>query len=325
MIKDSILDCIGNTPLVYLNRLFPDVNIEVVARLEFLNPGGSVKDRPAKFIIEHGLKEGFINEKTHIVESTSGNLGIGLAMVSRIYNIKFTAVVDPKISSTNLKILKSLGANIDMVTELDDEGGYLKTRIKRVQDLVNQDEHNFWINQYANDLNWQSHYHGADEILKSMKEIDCLVLAVSTTGTINGIARKLKKTFPHIKIVAVDAVGSIIFGTKPGPRDIPGIGASRIPELFSPEEIDEVIHVTDRESGLGCRELALKEGIFAGGSSGSVISAIKKLTIPNGTSKSYKVLTLFPDRGDRYLDLVYCDEWLNKVSNQYDEKEVSTW
>ncbi len=157
MIYNSILECIGNTPLVMLNKMFPQKNLEVISKLEFLNPGGSVKDRPARFIIENGIKNGTIKEGTHIIESTSGNLGIALAMVSRVYNLSFTAVVDPKISQTNLKILHSLGANIDVVNQLDDEGGYLKTRINRVKELVNAVPKSVWINQYANELNWQAH------------------------------------------------------------------------------------------------------------------------------------------------------------------------
>ncbi|MDR6225695.1 2,3-diaminopropionate biosynthesis protein SbnA [Desmospora profundinema] len=311
MIYSSILDCIGRTPLVYLNRLFSERDKEVIARLEFLNPGGSVKDRPAKYIVEKGLKTGTIGLGSHLIESTSGNLGIALAMVCRVYGLTFTSVVDPKISKTNLKILKALGANIDMVEERDDQGGYLKTRIRRVHELMETIPNSVWIRQYANELNWKAHYIGADELIHKLDgPIDFLFAAVSTTGTIHGVGRRMKNQFPHLKIVAVDAVGSVIFGHPPKNRELPGIGATRVPELCCPEEIDEVIHISDYESAKGCRELVEKEGIFAGGSSGAVISAIQKKlpTLPNGS----RVLTLLPDRGDRYLDLVYSDEWMMK-------------
>ena len=313
MIHNSVAGCVGKTPLVYLRRLFPYDGLDVIAKLEFLNPGGSVKDRPARFIIEQGLRDGTIRPDTHLIESSSGNLGIALAMIARVYGLTFTCVVDPKIMSTNLQILQHLGARIDMVHEPDDQGGFLKTRIRRVHELLQTIPHSRWINQYANQLNWQAHYYATgSEIVDELDgPIDCLVAAVSTTGTILGMARRLRTAFPHLRVVAVDAEGSIIFGAPPGPRHIPGIGASRVPELLSRDEIDEVVYVDDREAILGCRDLAACEGILAGGSSGSVIAAVSKLlpTFP----ACYRVLTLFPDRGERYLDTVYDDDWVAQI------------
>ena len=322
MIHDSIISCVGTTPLVRLRRLFPQDGVDVIAKLEFLNPGGSVKDRPAKFIVEKGLQDGTITSETHLIESTSGNLGIALAMMARIYKLSFTCVVDPKISPTNLQILRQLGANIDMVQEPDDQGGYLKTRIQRVHQLRKVIPHCLWINQYANQLNWQAHYNGiGGEIIENLDgNIDCLVIAVSTTGTILGVARRLREKFPKLRVVAVDAAGSVIFGANPGVRDLPGIGSSRVPELLNKAEIDEVVYVNDLESMQGCRELVTKEGIFAGGSSGSVVAAIQKL-LPN-FPQSYRVLTLFPDRGERYLDLVYDDAWVAKIQRRTMEAQI---
>jgi cysteine synthase A len=314
----SIIEAIGNTPLVQLRKLFPEYH--VVAKLELMNPGGSVKDRPAKYIIERGLKEKTFHPETHLLESTSGNLGIALAMVAKGYGLKFTAVVDPKITPANSQMLRHYGANVETVYERDEQGGYLNTRIQRVQELLKLIPHSHWINQYANPFNWQAHYFGtAKEIISQLDQpIDCLVLAVGTGGTLMGISRRLRKKFPRLHIVAVDAVGSVTFGGKPAPREIPGIGTSRVPELMSPVEInqvgiDQVIYVSDRESVRGCYDLLEYEGIFAGGSSGSVIAAIHKLlpTFPPG----YRILTLFPDRGDRYLDLVYNDAWVAKLPN----------
>jgi N-(2-amino-2-carboxyethyl)-L-glutamate synthase len=316
MVYSSIASCIGTTPMVYLNRLFPQVDFDVIAKLEFLNPGGSIKDRPARFIIESGLRDQTITRQTHIIESTSGNFGIALAMVARSYGLQLTCVVDPNISPTNLNILHLMGANVDMVHEKDDQGGYLKTRIARVQQLQQATPHGYWINQYANPLNWQAHYYGTgEEIVDQLdSSVDYLVLAVSTTGTLLGIARRLRVSFPHIRVIAVDAVGSIIFGQPSGPREIPGIGSSRIPELLCREEIDNVVYVNDYEAALGCRALLEHEGIFAGGSSGAVVAALSKLlpTLPPFT----RVVTVFPDRGERYLDLVYNDQWLEKVARR---------
>lgn len=318
MIHESIVSCIGHTPLVYLRRLFPFPGLDVIAKLEFLNPGGSVKDRPASFIIEQGLLDGTISEKTHLIESTSGNLGIALAMVAKVYNLAFTCVVDPKISPTNLRILQLMGANIEMVDKPDDQGGYLKTRIERVHELLKTIPNGFWINQYANHLNWKAHYYGTGgEIVTSLDSnidhIDCLILPVSTTGTILGISRRLRKEFPNLRVIAVDAEGSVIFGAPSGKREIPGIGASRVPELLNPSEVDDVIYVNDLESVQGCRNLINYEGIFAGGSSGSIIAAIQKL-LPSLTFP-YRIVTIFPDRGDRYLNLVYDDNWVTQLEH----------
>jgi N-(2-amino-2-carboxyethyl)-L-glutamate synthase len=312
MIYQSVVDCVGRTPLVRLSRLFPYRGLDVIAKLELLNPGGSVKDRPARYIIEQGLRDGSISSDTHLIESSSGNLGIALAMVSRVYSLSFTCVVDPKISPANLKILQQLQANIELVDTPDNHGGYLETRIQRVHQLLRTIPRSQWINQYANQMNWQAHYHttGAEILADLDQPVDCFVAAVSTTGTILGVSRRLRQAFPRVRVVAIDAVGSVIFGVSPGAREIPGIGASRVPELLSPQEIDEVVYVSDREAVEGCRELLATEGIFAGGSSGSVVAGIRKL-LPTFPS-TYRVVTIFPDRGDRYLDLVYDNEWVSR-------------
>jgi len=313
-VSDSIVSCVGKTPLVHLKRLFAGSGIDVYAKLELMNPGGSMKDRPARYIIEQGLKDGTIHKGTHLIESTSGNLGIAIAMIAKVYGLKFTCVVDPKITKTNLNIIKQLGATIEMVHEPDDQGGYLKTRIKRVKELLATTPGGYWINQYANQRNWQAYYHGtASEILEQLDgTIDYLVMAVSTTGSILGTSRRIREKYPRVKIIAVDAVGSVIFGTPAAPRELPGIGSSRVPELFSREEIDEVVFVDDLESVSGCSDLLASEGIFAGGSSGSVIAAIKKkiASIP----ASSRVVTILPDRGERYLDSVYDESWVQKLS-----------
>ncbi|CDR62553.1 2,3-diaminopropionate biosynthesis protein SbnA [Staphylococcus schweitzeri] len=311
---DSLLDSVGQTPMVQLHQLFP--KHQVFAKLEYMNPGGSMKDRPAKYIIEHGIESGLITENTHLIESTSGNLGIALAMIAKIKGLKLTCVVDPKISPTNLKIIKSYGANVEMVKEPDEHGGYLMTRIAKVQELLTSIKDAYWINQYANELNWQAHYHGAGtEIVETIKQpIDYFVAPVSTTGSIMGMSRKIKEVHPNAQIVAVDAKGSVIFGDKPINRELPGIGASRVPEILNRSEINQVIHVDDYQSALGCRKLIAYEGIFAGGSTGSIIAAIEQLitTIEEGAT----IVTILPDRGDRYLDLVYSDTWLEKIKSR---------
>ncbi|PPK73104.1 cysteine synthase A [Methylobacter tundripaludum] len=317
MILHSILNGIGETPIVRLSRLFRNSPCEVLAKLEMLNPGGSVKDRPARYIIERGLADGTIQPDSHIVESSSGNLAIALAMACRIHGLRFTAVVDPKISPINLKIIRCYGGDIELVTEKDSQNGYLETRIERVKHLLREQPDAVWINQYANKRNWQSHYHGeGEEILKSLDgPVDYLVLGVSTSGTVHGISRRLREAWPDLKVVAVDAVGSVLFGTPPSPRELPGIGASRVPELLQRGEIDQAIHIDDYESAVACRELVKHEGIFAGGSSGSVIAAIQRLS--SQAPRGARILTVLPDRGERYLDSVYDDEWLSRMKDRH--------
>ncbi|WP_159885897.1 2,3-diaminopropionate biosynthesis protein SbnA [Paenibacillus puerhi] len=316
-VKRSVAECVGQTPLVHLSRLFPQEHVQVVAKLEYMNPGGSMKDRPARFIIEQGLRSGAIDSRTHLIESTSGNLGIALAMMARIYGLTVTCVVDPKIAPTNLNILRQMGAHIEMVRERDDQGGFLTTRIRKVQELLQRDPHGFWINQYANENNWKAHYEGTGrEITESLDYADILIAGVSTSGSIMGTSRRMREKFPELQVVAVDAVGSILFGGTPGKRELPGIGASRVPELLNRAEIDQVIHVNDKDSATGCRDLLIAEGIFAGGSSGSIVAAIRRLipSLAERSQRPLRVVTLLPDRGDRYLDLVYDDQWVASLS-----------
>jgi 2,3-diaminopropionate biosynthesis protein SbnA len=315
---DSVLHCVGNTPAVALRRLFPDPDVEVIAKLELLNPGGSMKDRSARHIVEAGLREGSIEPGNRLIESSSGNFGIALAIAARIYDLRFTCVVDPKTTQANVAILRGLGADVEIVTQRDHAGGYLHSRISRVEELLAMTPGAIWVNQYANDRNWEAYYRGTGAELNEqlVHPPGFLFAAVSTTGSILGCARRLRERFPDLRVIAVDAVGSVIFGAPPGPRELPGIGSSRVPELCRTEEIDEVVHVDDVDAALGCRELLLAEGIFAGASTGAVVSAIAR-TLPR-LPRPCRVVTIFPDRGDRYLDLVYDDDWLAAASVRRD-------
>ena len=315
MIYDRVTDAIGRTPIVRLRRLFPPPLPETLAKLELLNPGGSIKDRPARYIVETALRRGVIDGRSHLVESSSGNLGVAVAMVARLYGLAFTCVVDPKTCPANIELLRHFGAAVEMVHKPDDHGGYLKSRLERVRELLDVVPNAYWINQYANELNWQAHYHEtAQEILDEVDAIDYLVLAVSTTGTIMGLARRLREAFPRLRVVAVDAAGSAIFGARPARRELPGLGSSIVPGLLDPTEIDDVVHVADSDAARGCERLAAAEAIFAGGSSGAVVAALQRV-LP-GLPASARVVTLFPDRGERYLDTVYNADWAAKVAGR---------
>lgn len=317
MILHNILDGIGKTPIVNLSRMFNDPRCEVLAKLEMLNPCGSIKDRPAHYMIERGLADGSISAKSHIIESSSGNLAIALAMVCSMYGLRFTAVVDPKLSPVNRQIIQCYGGNIELVTKKDRQGGYLETRIEQVKRMLREQPDAVWTNQYANKLNWQSHYYGeGEEILRDLdRPVDYLVLGVSTSGTIHGITRRLREAWPAMKVIPVDAFGSVLFGTSPAVRELPGLGASRVPELLKRDELGEAIQIDDYESAIACRQLVEHEGIFAGGSSGSVIAAIQRLA--THLLQPARILTILPDRGERYLDTVYNDQWLLRMKERH--------
>jgi len=313
MLYTSVAACVGRTPLVELRRQFPAPGATVIAKLELMNPSGSMKDRSAAYIVERGLADGTITPSSHLIESSSGNFGIALATAARVHGLEFTCVVDPKTTPANLRILVHLGAQVELVTDADEHGCHLGARLRRVAALCRERPGSVWVNQYANERNWQAHYHGtAAEILADLdRPLDCLVVPVSTTGTILGLARRLRTSFPGLHVVAVDAVGSVVFGGRAGPRHVPGLGAGRRSELLGPGEIDEVVWVSDRDAVAGCRALALSEGILAGGSSGAVVAAIERLrpAWPPG----WQVVTVLPDRGDRYLDQVYDDDWVARL------------
>ena len=305
-----ITDLVGNTPLVELDLPIAGISPRVFAKLEMFNPGGSIKDRPALHMIECALRSGRITEETHLIESSSGNLAIAIAMIACQMKLKFTAVIDPNITKANRRLIEAYGASVELVDELDEEGGYLHSRVRRVQAMLKEVPGAVWLNQYANPDNPAAHYHGVGaEIVRDMPVVPThAFIGVSTCGTIVGVARRLREAWPGIRIVAVDVAGSVIFGTPAERRRLPGIGASRVPEQLDMRLIDEVVFVTDFESVEGCRLLVQHEGLLAGGSSGSIIAAIGKLapSLPENAT----IVTILPDRGERYLDSVYAKSWL---------------
>ncbi|MBF0200355.1 MAG: 2,3-diaminopropionate biosynthesis protein SbnA [Desulfamplus sp.] len=313
MKSDGILGTIGNTPTVRLNRMFKDAPFQVWVKLEMFNPGGSIKDRTSLNIIKRGLEKGEINQDTTIIESSSGNLGIGLAQVCHFIGLKFICVVDPKTTSQNIKMLEVYGAEIDMVPKPDPQTGeYLHARVARVKELKEKIPNSYWTNQYANPYNPGAHHQTMHEIIQVLdRKIDYLFVTVSTCGTLRGCREYLRFFgLMDTKVIAVDARGSAIYNDPPVKRIIPGHGAARIPELMQPDLQDDVVHVTDIDCIAGCRRLLHTEAILAGGSSGGVLTAIEKYSprIPDGSV----VAAIIPDGGDRYLDTIYTDEWVEK-------------
>jgi len=313
MINEGILSTIGNTPLIRLTRALKESQFRLFAKLESFNPGGSAKDRPALNILEEAMEAGEITPETVVIESSSGNLGIGLAQACRYLGLRFICVVDPRTTQQHLRILKAYGAEIDIVSEPDlKDGEFLQARINRVQTLLRTIKGSFWSNQYANLANAAAHYKTTmREIAVALDgEVDYLFCATSTCGTIRGCAEYVRDYNLKTKIFAVDAVGSMIFGCQPAKRLIPGHGAARRPELYQPGLADECIHVTDLDCVVGCHHLVRSEAILVGGSSGGVLMALKhhQRRIPRGAT----VVVIFHDRGERYLDTIYSDSWVEE-------------
>lgn len=308
-IEAGILSTIGKTPLVELNKLFPATSSIFYAKLEMFNPGGSTKDRTAFLMLSKAVKEGELDHNSTIIESSSGNMAIGLAQVCRYLDLKLIVVTDPKINKHTLDLIQAYGAHIERVTEADSSGNYLKNRLKRVRELRDTIQNSYWPNQYSNDLNPEAHYQTMKEIVDLCPAPpDYILAATSTCGTIMGCARYVRQHNLKTKVVAVDAVGSVIFGTSRGRRVIPGHGAGRKSDLLDESFIDHVFHMTDKECVIGCRRLLQSESILAGGSAGAVVMAAEKMQslVPEHST----FVLIFSDSGERYLDTIYNDSWV---------------
>lgn len=313
-LSGGILSTIGNTPLIKLSNLFQNSGFEVYAKMELLNPGGSAKDRPALRMIQEAWKEGRIRPGTVIIESSSGNMAISLAMICKYLGLRFISVIDPRTTETNIQILKALDAKIDYVAEPDPETGeFLPARLTRVQQLLAEIPGSFWPNQYGNANNYLAHYHTTmKEIVTELGRVDYLFCSVSTCGTIRGLAEYARDHGLKTKIVAVDAQGSVIFGGNKGSRRFPGLGAGIVPPFCRKDLIDHIVYVSDWEIVKGCRALSQNESILAGASSGGIIAAVKRME-QEITPGSHCAVILH-DKGERYLDTVYSDSW---IQNQF--------
>lgn len=307
---EGVLSTIGNTPLVKLSRVLQPADFNLYAKLEAFNPGGSVKDRAAFSILKNALDDGLICPGATVIESSSGNMGIGLAQACAYFGLNFICVIDPKTTTLNIEILKAFGAKVDLVSTPDPlTGEFLQARIERVNELLCRIENSFWPDQYRNLYNPLAHHQTMREIAEELSgQVDYLFCATSTCGTMRGCAEYVRMNNLRTKIYAVDAVGSVIFSDQKGKRLIPGHGAAVRPKLFRPNLADGCIHVTDAQCVVGCRLLVREEAILAGGSSGGVLMAVESFRqrIPRGAN----CVVLFPDRGERYLDTIYSDEWV---------------
>lgn len=287
--------------------------MHLFAKLEYMNPVGSIKDRPAFWILKRAAERGEICDATTVVESSSGNFASALAAYTRLVGLRFIPVIDPNISGTYESFLRRNCATVVKVEERDDSGGFLKTRLAMVRHLCATSPQAYWTNQYGNPDAAEAHYQlTAGEICADFASLDYVFIGVSTGGTIAGMSRRLKERYPNVRIIAVDAQGSVIFGDAPRRRHIPGVGASIVPPLVAQAAIDDVVLIPERETVAACRELLDTHGLFAGGSSGTAFAAVKRYA-PKMVARRHgtrpTVLFLCADRGTPYLDTVFDPAW----------------
>ncbi len=307
----SILDSIGETPLISLKRLNTSTGLKIYGKMENFNPGGSIKDRTSKEILLKALELGTVSKGDTIIESSSGNMAIGLAQACLFYGLQLIVVVDPKANQHTLKIIKAYGAKISTVDKPLESGGYLAARLKRVQELLSDTPDSFWTNQYGNVENPLTHLTTMREIKESLKrDPDYIFVATSTCGTLMGCAEYIHLNNLSTKVIAVDAKGSVIFGQQSKPRLIPGHGAGLASQFLDTSKISKAVLVSDLECVQGCHHLLKNEAILAGGSSGGVISALYKSL--NYIPKGSVCVIMICDRGERYLDTIYNATWVHK-------------
>ncbi len=287
----SILDQIGGTPLVSINKLNPNKNVEILAKLEFFNPGGSIKDRPALFMIEEAEKSGDLTGDRIILEATSGNTGIGLSLVAAIKGYRILLVMSEAVSDERKKILRAMGAELRFTpAHLGTDGA-----IEFVYNMIREEPDKYWLaDQFNNEANWMAHYHGtATEIWEQTGgSLDVIVSTMGTTGTLMGLSRRFKELKPQVEIVGVEPyLGHKIQGLK-------NMKESYRPGIYEKSRADRIINIDDEEAYLTSRLLARKEGIFAGMSSGAAMAVAIRLA---GEMREGRIVVILPDGGDRYL------------------------
>ena len=296
-VADDITQLVGETPMLQLKRLVPAGSADVFAKLEYLNPGGSVKDRAAIGIIRRAEQEGKLVPGGTIVEATAGNTGIGLALIGVNRGYKVRLFVPDKFSEEKVTIMRALGAEVFRTP--DTEG--MQGAIRRAKELVAGDPTAFMAGQFENPANPDYHYETtAREIFEQMDgRVDAVVLGCGTSGTFSGVARYLKEQSPHVLGVVVETQGSVYGGGQPGPHKVEGIGASFIPKTFDRSVCDEVIAVSDDDAFSTVKLLAAQEGVLAGSSGGAAVFGSLQVAKKLGAGK--RVVTIIPDSAERYL------------------------
>ncbi|MUN42813.1 2,3-diaminopropionate biosynthesis protein SbnA [Actinomadura litoris] len=281
-------------------------------KCEGFNFAGSVKLKAAAQMVEAAEEEGVLGAESVLVESSSGNLGIALALIAASRGLRFRCVTDPRCNPASLRLMRSLGAEVEVISTPDTNGGFLESRIRHVRELCASSDDYVWLNQYANPSNWRAHYRRtAPAIASAFPGLEVLFVGAGTTGTLMGCARYFKEHRKPVTIVAVDAVGSVTFGGIPERRLVPGLGTSRRPELLDEAYIDDVVFVPETDTIATCHALAAR-GFLFGGSTGTVVSGAVRWLGEKYPGAEPVAVAISPDLGERYLDSIYADSWLEE-------------
>ncbi|GAA3141301.1 hypothetical protein GCM10017687_67470 [Streptomyces echinatus] len=268
-----------------------------------------MKLKTAVALVEEAEASGCRFPRTRLIESTSGNLGVALAMVCAAKGYSLTCVTDPNANPQTVRLMAALGAEVEVVTVRDGNGGFLQSRIDHIQERLRREPGLYWLNQYASPAGPQAHRQRTGRsVLDALGRVDYVFVGAGTTGTLMGCAEFFRRHSPATRIVAVDSVGSVTFGGPPARRHIPGLGTSRRPEILTESLVDEVVLVPEAEAVDMCRALARERGLLLGGSTGTVLSAVRSAAkrIPDGSV----VAAISPDFGERYLETIYNDSWV---------------
>jgi cystathionine beta-synthase len=322
-IHESVLDLIGETPLVRLSRLEPDLRTPLVAKVEYMNPGGSVKDRPALAMIEAAERDGKLLPGGTLVEPTSGNTGLGLAMAAALRGYEVIAVMPDKMSREKIDTLRAFGAEVVVcptAVEPDSPQSYYRVADRLTEEI----EGAFQPNQYFNQANPEAHFRSTGPELwrQSAGAVTHLVVAVGTGGTISGVGRYLKQRNPQVEVIGADPVGSIYAGGPVHPYRVEGIGEDFWPDSLDREVIDRYVTVSDGDSFLMARRLVAREGLFAGGSTGTALCAAVAVARELDDPESM-VVTIMPDGGRPYVSKVFNDSWMREHGYLGDEDPLT--
>ncbi|MGW3633559.1 2,3-diaminopropionate biosynthesis protein SbnA [Streptomyces sp. NPDC005122] len=281
-------------------------------KCEGFNFAGSIKLKAANEMVESAEREGVLKPDSILVESSSGNLGVALSMIAASKGYQFLCVTDSRCNLSTRLLMEALGSEVHVISELDANAGFLGARIDYVRALCASDDRYVWLSQYTNPGNWQAHYRTtAPEIASHFPGLDVLFVGAGTTGTLMGCARYFRKWHRPVRIVAVDSVGSVAFGGKPGRRMIPGLGMSMRPPLLDESLVDEVIRVEEADTIRTCHRLA-RRGFLFGGSTGTVVSGAMDWLSRQDTP-GITAVAISPDLGERYLDTIYQTNWLQDL------------
>lgn len=329
---DNVLAAIGQTPMVALHRVIQPIKSPVWAKVEFLNPGGSIKDRMAVHIINKAEKEGRLKPGGTIVENTSGNTGVGVAMVAAVRGYRAIFTMPDKMSTEKINLLKAYGAKV-VITPTNVPADSPESYYETAKRIHRETPGSFYLNQYHNPDNIEAHYltTGREIWEQTEGKVDCFIAGIGTGGTLSGSARYLKEQNPNIRVIAVDPEGSVFYDwykgknkdqLEPKAYKVEGIGEDMVVEAMDFSVVDDMVQVNDKECFNMARRLTTEEGLFAGGSSGGAVAGLVKYLSANDRFKC--VVTVLPDSGTRYLSKIYSDEWMRDCGFLDDQPSLGT-